>query len=204
MINMLDHLIDQIRQCNHCQAQLPLAAKPILQAASESKVLIAGQAPGRVTHDKGIPFDDASGNRLRDWLGVNRAQFYDPKLFAVVPMGFCFPGTGKSGDIPPLTACAQKWRQPLLATLSKVKLHCVIGKYAIDWHLNQPNIDTGNLKVKTASVTEHVKQWQHYLKQGLIVLPHPSPRNNRWLKQNPWFETEVLPMLKTKIKDIIN
>ncbi len=182
-------LINSIRACERC-ADLPLGPKPILQFSSEAKILIAGQAPGRITHEKGIPFDDASGKRLRDWLGVETQSFYNPNHFAILPMAFCFPGTGKQGDLPPPPICAEQWRQTLLNELVKLQLIIVLGRYAIDWHC--PDL-------KKKSVTSAVAQWRNTWPK-LLVLPHPSPRNNRWLKNNPWFEAELLPELKKHIQ----
>lgn len=189
----MKQLLTEIRQCNLCQAHLPLAAKPILQASTNSKILVVGQAPGLVTHKKGIPFDDKSGDRLRTWLGVTYEQFYDPQLFAIIPMGFCYPGRGTSGDLPPLPLCAETWRAQLLTELKHIKLTIILGRYAIDWHLQS----------KTA-ISELAKQWQELLRRNQLVLPHPSPRNNRWLKQNSWFEAEVIPVLQEKVEAILS
>jgi len=180
--------------CQHCAACLPLPPKPILQIHPDAKILIAGQAPGQKAHEAGRPFDDPSGDRLRQWLGVSKDVFYDAKQIALVPMVFCFPGTVKSGDLPPRKECADLWRAPLLAELKGVELVIVLGSYAQAYHLG--------VKGK-ASVTEQVKHWKEYLAQGKLPLPHPSPRNNRWLKQNPWFEEEVLPALKMSVARII-
>jgi len=185
-------LINEIRACTLCAADLPLVPRPILQGSAKSRILIAGQAPGKVAHEKGIPFDDASGNRFREWLGVDKQAFYDADLFAIVPMGFCFPGTGKSGDHAPLSRCAETWRSNLLKQLRGVQLTLVIGQYAQDWHLN-----------RRGSVTEIVQGWRD-APQGYMPLPHPSPRNNRWLKSNPWFEKELLPQLRTRVKDLLS
>ena len=185
-------LCNQIRQCTLCD--VPLGPKPILQAHSGARLLIAGQAPGSKTHEKGIPFDDASGDRLRQWLGLSREQFYCPEKVAIVPMGFCFPGSGGSGDLPPRPECANTWRNDLLQTLNNIELTVIIGRYAIDWHLPQ---HTGS------TVTSVVKEWRQQL-PSTIVLPHPSPRNNRWLKQNPWFEEQVIPALKRRTLEVIS
>ena len=182
----MQKLLSQIRQCTLCEP------KPILQASSQSKILIVGQAPGIKTHDKSIPFDDLSGNRLRSWLGVNREQFYHPDNFAIIPMGFCYPGRGKSGDLPPIPLCSQTWREQLLVQLTKVELTIILGKYAINWHLNS-----------TTPITELAQQWQNLLPSKHIVLPHPSPRNNRWLKRNDWFERDVIPTLQLAVGDIL-
>ncbi len=184
-------LADTIRTCTICDG-LPLGPKPIFQFSKSSKILIAGQAPGRITHHKGIPFDDPSGNRLRNWLGVTPQQFYNPDLFAIVPMGFCFPGTGKSGDLPPRTACAAAWREKILVSLMEIELTLVVGAYALDYHL-------GELQKRT--LTETVANWREYWPQ-ILPLPHPSPRNGFWLKKNPWFETDILPALRSKVRDL--
>jgi uracil-DNA glycosylase len=152
-------------------------------------VLIVGQAPGRITHRKGVPFDDPSGDRLREWLGVSRDTFYDASKIAIVPMGFCFPGTGKNGDLPPRTECAGTWRDKVMQTLVSVEFSIVIGRFAIDWHLP---------RYAKHSVTQAVQSWQDVWPKQ-IVLPHPSPRNNRWLKSNPWFSTELIPRLQERV-----
>ncbi|WP_108946103.1 uracil-DNA glycosylase family protein [Shewanella halifaxensis] len=189
-------LQENIAQCQLCAADLPLGAKPIVQLSPSAKILIAGQAPGRKTHDKGRPFDDASGKRLRSWLGVTEAQFYNPQLFAILPMGFCFPGSyskadKQSGDKPPRKECAVKWRQDVLAQLKHVELTILVGKYAIEWHLQQK-----------MSVTQSVANWQS-LWPHTLVMPHPSPRNNIWLKQHPEFEAEIIPVLKQRVASLV-
>jgi len=185
-------LINSVKSCTLCE-DLPLGPKPILQADPESKILIVGQAPGRITHKKGIPFDDPSGVRLRQWMGISDEVFYDSKKIAILPMGFCFPGTGKSGDLPPRPECAKTWRHPLLDSLRQVELTLIIGQYAIDWHINDG---------EKITLTERVLRWQSYMPSRLIM-PHPSPRNNRWLKRNPWFESDMLPVLQKRIGDIL-
>ncbi|ATW03683.1 uracil-DNA glycosylase family protein [Sphingorhabdus sp. YGSMI21] len=185
-------LLDEIRACTIC-AGLPLGPKPLVQADSSARILLVGQAPGSKTHEKGRPFDDVSGKRLRDWLGVTEAQFYDPRLFAIVPMGFCFPGTGKGGDMPPRAECAPAWRKPLLEALPNIKLTLVLGQYAMNWHLGER---------KSRTLTETVKRWQEFWPDHL-PLPHPSPRNIRWFKANPWFETDVIPVLQDRVRELI-
>ena len=185
-------LIQQVRDCKLC-TQLPLGPKPIFQFHPEARILIAGQAPGRVTHHKGIPFDDASGDRLRGWLGVDKDTFYSPQKLAILPMAMCYPGTGRSGDIAPPEICAETWRQTLLARLTKVKLTLIVGQYAMNWHLG---------KVPQKTLTETVENWREYWPE-VLPLPHPSPRNNRWLKQNPWFEDDVLPELRDRVKALL-
>lgn len=171
---------------------MPLGPNPVLQCSNEAIILIAGQAPGKKVHASGIPFDDASGDRLRDWLGITRDIFYDASRFAILPMGFCYPGTGKSGDLPPRPECAEKWRETLLARMPRIELTLLLGRYAQDYHF-----DAGK-----RSLTELVTAWRDYW-PTYLPLPHPSPRNNRWLKQNPWFEAEILPELKTRVNQLL-
>jgi len=185
-------LLAEVRSCRICTG-LPLGPKPLLQAGVGSKILIAGQAPGRKTHEKGRPFDDASGKRLRKWLGVTEEQFYDPDIFAIIPMGFCFPGTGKGGDLPPRPECAPEWRGLLLDELPNIQLTLVLGQYALDWHL-------GAAKSKT--LTDTVLRWQEFW-PGVLPLPHPSPRNIRWFKANPWFESDVVPVLRERVRGLV-
>ena len=165
-----------------------------MQADKKASILIVGQAPGRKVHETGIPFNDPSGDRLRDWMGIDKAIFYDARQIALLPMGFCYPGTGKSGDLPPRPECAEAWREKLLAGLPKVQLTLVIGQYAHKYHL-------GERQSKT--LTETVKAWREFSPEGLLPLPHPSPRNNIWLKKNEWFEKDVLPALKAQVKKLI-
>lgn len=188
----LDDLLTDVRACAICPG-LPLGPSPLLQASENSKILIAGQAPGSKTHAKGRPFDDPSGKRLRKWLGVTEDEFYDPDLFAIIPMGFCFPGTGKGGDLPPRPECAPKWRQPLLDRLPKLELTLILGQYAMDWHLGD---------AKSRTLTQTVERWQEFW-PDILPLPHPSPRNIRWFKANPWFEEDVVPILQTRISKLL-
>jgi len=189
----LAHLLSEIRACTICAQHLPLGPRPVVQLSAKAKVLIAGQAPGKKVHATGIPFDDPSGNRLRDWMGISRETFYDATEISILPMGFCYPGTGKSGDLPPRPECAAQWRESLLAHMKQVELTLVMGQYAQQYHFES----------KARTLTELVKSWQDYW-PAMIPLPHPSPRNNRWLKANPWFETELLPELKTRIKQVLH
>jgi uracil-DNA glycosylase len=154
--------------------------------------LIAGQAPGSKVHACGVPFQDASGDRLRDWMGITEATFYDATQVAILPMGFCYPGTGKSGDIAPRPECAATWRVKLMAMLVNVKLTLVIGQYAQAWHLGAHRKPT---------LTETVQAWRDHWPVSL-PLPHPSPRNNIWLKRNAWFEAEVLPQLRRRVREL--
>jgi uracil-DNA glycosylase len=194
MTRKLKHLLREISDCRLCEDHLPLGPKPVLQANSQAKILIAGQAPGRKVHETGIPFNDASGDRLRDWMGIDKSIFYDGSKIAILPMGFCYPGTGKSGDLPPRPECAEAWREQLLKTLPKIELILVIGQYAHKYHL-------GNKQKK--NLTETVKSWREYWKKGLLPLPHPSPRNNIWLHKNVWFEKDILPTLKSSVQKLI-
>jgi uracil-DNA glycosylase len=155
--------------------------------------LVVGQAPSRKVHDSGVPFDDASGERLRAWMGVTREQFYDPSLIGILPMGFCYPGTGKSGDLAPRKECAPLWRESLLAAMPNVELTLVIGQYAMDWHMPAQ---------KHQSLTQTVMNWRDY-PASVLPLPHPSPRNNIWLKANPWFEVEVVRYLQAQIRQLL-
>lgn len=186
-------LTSQMRACALCK-DLPLGPAPLFQLGAGARILIAGQAPGRLTHAAGAPFKDASGDRLRAWMGLDAAQFYDPERVAILPMGLCYPGAGKGGDLPPRVECAPAWRDAALAQLNQLELTLVIGRYAIDWHL--PDL-------KGASVTDAVAQWKDHLPRTL-VLPHPSPRNNRWLRRNPWFAAEVLPAVRARIAQLIH
>ena len=178
-------LLTQVRACTLCAEHLPHGVRPVLQIHPLARILIAGQAPGRKVHDSGIPFDDASGDRLREWMGISRAIFYDPKKIAILPMGFCYPGTGKSGDLPPRPECAPAWREQLLKHLSRLDVTLVVGQYAQAYHLG------GEHK----SLTETVAAWRTYWPK-IVPLPHPSPRNNIWLSKNAWFEKELVPKLR--------
>lgn len=197
----LTNLITQVSACQLCQKELPLPAKPIIQLSSESKILIVGQAPGIRAHDNARAFSDPSGERLRSWLAVSDEQFYDPKLFAILPMGFCFPGTiitngKKSGDKPPLKRCAATWREALLSQLPQVELTIILGQYAIDYHLGK------SAEGKKLTVTQAISQWQDYWPE-YMVLPHPSPRNNLFLKKHPECEANLLPALKARIATLM-
>jgi len=188
----LDALLARARACSICEG-LPLGPAPLLQAGANARILIASQAPGSKTHVKGRPFDDASGKRLRHWLGVSEEQFYNPELFAILPMGFCYPGTSASGDLPPRPECAPAWREPLLQAMPRIELTLVLGQYALDWHL-------GTRKSRT--LTDTVKRWQEFW-PDLLPLPHPSPRNIRWFMANPWFEAEVIPVLQDRVRGLL-
>ncbi len=187
---LFERLMQDIRACDVCQAHLPLGPRPTVQASPEARLLIIGQAPGRRVHESGVPWDDPSGRRLRDWLGMDEAAFYDGAKVALVPMGFCYPGTGKSGDLPPRPECTPRWHEPLLDALPQVELTLLLSQYAIGQYL-------GTRCKKT--LTETVRSWEEYAPR-YIPLPHPSPRNNRWLRKNPWFEEDVLPYLRQRIE----
>jgi len=193
MTRKLKSLLKEISECRLCEDHLPLGPRPVVQADSQAKILIAGQAPGRKVHETGIPFNDASGDRLRDWIGIDKSIFYDGSKIALLPMGFCYPGTGKSGDLPPRPECAEAWREQLLSNLPNIELTLLVGQYGQKYHL-------GTSRKK--NLTETVKSWKEYWKKGLLPLPHPSPRNNRWLRNNAWFEKDILPALKSRVRKL--
>jgi uracil-DNA glycosylase len=185
-------LVDAVRSCDLCATHLPHGANPVIQIDPQARILIASQAPGRKVHETGVPFNDASGERLRDWMGVTRATFYDACRIAILPMGFCYPGTGKSGDLAPRPECAVHWRQALLEQLTEVRLTLVIGQYALAYHLPQ----------RPATLTDTVRAWRDYF-PAVLPLPHPSPRNNIWLRRNAWFEEEVVPSLRQRVQQVL-
>lgn len=188
----LDALLREIRACTLCAEHLPLGPRPVVRASSSARILIVGQAPGRRVHETGIPFNDPSGERLREWMGVSRDEFYDERKIALAPMGFCFPGTGKGGDLPPRPECAAAWREPLLRQLRRVELTLVIGRYAHDYHLDAAG----------RAVTDTVRAWREFAPR-VLPLPHPSPRNNLWLRRNPWFELELVPHLRKQVRSVL-
>lgn len=188
----LASLLTEARACTVCAAQLPHGPRPVLQAHSAARILIVGQAPGRKVHDSGIPFNDASGERLRAWLGISREVFYDARQIALIPMGFCFPGSGRSGDLPPRPECAPRWHAPLLSQLKNLQLTLAVGQYAQAHYLPGDG----------ASLTAAVQAWRDSWPRRL-ALPHPSPRNNLWLKRNPWFERELLPVLRPRVAEVL-
>ncbi|MCL4110533.1 UNVERIFIED_CONTAM: hypothetical protein GTU68_060023 [Idotea baltica] len=188
----LPQLLTDIRHCCECEADLPHGPRPIVAASQGSRILILGQAPGRKVHQTGIPWDDPSGSRLREWMGISKEDFYDESKVALVPMGFCFPGTGKGGDLPPRPECSKLWHEELLGHLENVKLALVIGQYAQKYKLGAKHKRT---------LTDNVKAWRDFTPTSL-PLPHPSPRNNRWLAKNPWFEEAVIPYLKRRVKTL--
>jgi uracil-DNA glycosylase len=185
--------VQEVRQCRLCEAHLPLGPNPVFQIHQDARVLIAGQAPGVKVHDSGIAFNDASGERLRSWMGLDNATFYDANQIAILPMAFCYPGRGKSGDLPPRPECAPAWREQLLEALPNLKLTLVIGKYAQAWHLPD---------AKYSTLTSLVQNWR-LCSPNIIPLPHPSPRNNIWLKKNPWFEEKLVPQLAKRVQSAL-
>ena len=196
MTEPLPALLRRIRACTICAPHLPLGPRPVLQAGHGAHILLASQAPGIKVHQSGVPFDDASGRRLRQWLGMSEDIFYDREKVAIVPMGFCYPGRAAqgSGDAPPRPECAPLWRKRVMAQLPNIELTVVIGVYALAWHLPE---------AKKLGVTEAVRQWQRWWPH-MLPLPHPSPRNRLWLARNPWFEAEVLPELRQRVADALD
>jgi uracil-DNA glycosylase len=190
----LSDLLPQVRDCRICAPHLPYGPRPVLQAGATARLLIVGQAPGRKVHDTGIPWNDASGDRLRDWLQLPREVFYDASKVAIVPTAFCYPGKGRSGDLPPRPECAPAWHPRLLAAMPDVQLTLLIGRYAQEFYLR----DNGK-----ASLTDTVAAYEEYLPH-MLPLPHPSPRNQSWWKRNPWFERELLPVLRKHIASLWN
>lgn len=185
----MQDLLYNISQCTICEKHLELGPRPVVSAHSESKIVIIGQAPGTKVHASGIPWDDASGKQLRKWLNVSVNDFYDETRFAIVPMGFCYPGKGKTGDLPPRPECAPQWHEALLNKMPKLELVILIGMYAQKYYL---------LKEAKKTLTDTVANYKEYLPK-YFVLPHPSPRNRFWLTKNPWFEEEVIPELQNRI-----
>lgn len=182
---MLEPLLKEIRACRACEPALPLGANPVIQASSSAKLLIIGQAPGTRVHETSIPWNDPSGTRLRDWLQLDKETFYNPDKIAIMPMGLCYPGKEKSGDLPPRKECAPLWHQRVLEQLPNIGMTLLIGQYAHNYYLSD----------KPKTLTETVQQWQRWAPR-YIPLPHPSPRNTLWLRKNPWFEAEVVPYIR--------
>ncbi|MGH1335730.1 MAG: uracil-DNA glycosylase family protein [Aureispira sp.] len=187
----MKQLLQDIQKCTVCLPYLINGVNPVVSASPKSKYIIIGQAPGSVVHRTGIPWDDKSGERLRQWLGVNEDTFYDADVFALLPMGFCYPGKGKSGDLAPRKECAPLWHDNVLSQIKEPKLILLIGSYAQKYYLG---------KQQKSTLTETVKNYHSYLPK-YFPLPHPSPRNNIWLKKNQWFEEEVVPFLQQEIKN---
>jgi uracil-DNA glycosylase len=181
-------LLQEVRACSACAPDLPQGPRPVLQAHPHARLLLVGQAPGRKVHASGVPFDDASGQRLRAWLGLPADTFYDPQQVAILPMGFCYPGSGAHGDLPPRPRCAALWRNRLLQGLPNIRLTVLLGQYAWRHHLPSPG----------KRLTDAVIDWPLHA-PALFVLPHPSPRNQAWFRRHPWFESEVVPALQEAV-----
>ena len=193
MTQALRQILKEIRSCTVCESELPHAPRPVLVADARAVILIAGQAPGRKVHETGIPWNDPSGDRLRGWLGLTRSEFYDRSKIAIIPMGFCFPGTGPSGDYPPRPECRRTWHERLLPLLRNIKLRIIVGSYAQNFHLPQQGNPT---------LTQTVAAWRQFT-PDYFPLPHPSPRNQLWLRRNPWFERDVLPQLRATVQQVL-
>ena len=192
-MNDLDALLTEIRACRLCEAALPLGPRPVLQVGHGARVLIVSQAPGTRVHESGVPFNDASGIRLRHWMGVDRTTFYDTASVAIMPMGFCYPGRGVSGDLPPRKECSATWHPKLMPHLRGVGLTLLVGHYAQAWFLGER---------RQRTLTDTVRAWRDYA-PAYFPMPHPSPRNQLWLRANPWFEEEVVPELRARIAAIL-
>ena len=186
----MNDLLTQIRACRICEAHLSLGPRPVLQASATSRLLVVSQAPGRKVHESGVPFNDVSGERLREWMGIDKPNFYDASRVAIVPMGFCFPGSAKGGDLPPRPECAPTWHPRLLPLLTHVQLTLAIGQYAQSGLLHLP---------RGTKLTDTVRDWRKHLAHGVLPLPHPSPRNRPWVMHNLWFESELLPVLRERV-----
>lgn len=189
-----EDLLQQIKACTACAEYLPLGPRPVVSVGPHSKILVIGQAPGTKVHASGIPWDDASGKNLRKWLGVSNEQFYDTNLFGIVPMGFCYPGKGKSGDLPPRPECAPLWHSQIFDHLKEVKLTLLIGQYAQAYYLG---------KNRKGTLTETVQSFKAYSPK-FLPLVHPSPRNGIWMRKNQWFENEVVPYLQEQVQKILS
>lgn len=192
----LQSLVPKIRDCTLCAHELDRPPNPILQVSETARILIAGQAPGNLADKLGQPFKDPSGKRLRSWMGISEETFYNAEHVAIVPMGFCFPGyDAKGGDKPPIKRCAATWRSALLAQLPNTELTLLIGRYALNWHMPE---------TRRSSLTDVVKNWPKHLKSGALPLPHPSWRNNRWIRRNDWFERDLIPQLQERIRSLLH
>ncbi|MDD9890597.1 MAG: uracil-DNA glycosylase family protein [Gammaproteobacteria bacterium] len=187
----LTSLLTEIRSCQLCKDSIP-EPRPVLRASASAKILVIGQAPGTKVHASGIPWDDASGKRLRAWMGIDDEAFYDESRIAIVPMGLCYPGKGKSGDLPPRPECAPAWHRAVFSFLPNIQCTLLIGQYAQNYYLES----------KHKSLTDRVRDWKKFAADR-FVLPHPSPRNQLWLRKNPWFEAETVPALQQAIKAIL-
>ena len=186
-------LLARVRACHLCDIHLPLGCRPVLQASPRARLLIVSQAPGRRVHETGIPFNDPSGDRLRDWLGIDKTTFYDAEHIAIVPMGFCYPGRGADGDLPPRPECAPLWLPRLLPRLPRIELTLLVGQYAQRRFLG---------RLRKPSLAETTAAWRDYAPR-FMPLPHPSPRNQPWLARHRWFERDVLPALRARIGELV-
>jgi uracil-DNA glycosylase len=185
-------LVEEVQACRHCAAQLPHEPRPVIRVGASARLLIIGQAPGTKVHASGVPWDDASGDRLRDWMGLDKERFYDTRDIAIVPMGLCYPGKGKSGDLPPRPECAPLWHQRVLEQLPAVELILLVGSYAQQYYLHDDH----------RTLTERVQHWRDFAPRYLPLV-HPSPRNRLWLARNPWFEAELVPVLRARVRQIL-
>ena len=189
----LGALLAEIRACRFCEASLPFGPRPVVRAATGARLLIVGQAPGRKVHESGIPWNDPSGDLLRAWLGIGREGFYDESLIAIVPAGFCYPGKGAGGDLPPRPECAPLWHPRVRALMPDIRLTLLIGQYAHAYYLGDR---------RKATLAETVRARSEYA-PGFLPLPHPSPRNRRWLRNNDWFDREVVPELRARVREAL-
>ena len=196
-LTKLDKLLTDVRACRVCETHLPLGPKPVLRAKRSAKILVIGQAPGTKVHESGIPWNDASGKRLREWMSVGEDIFYDQKKVAIIPMGFCYPGKGTSGDLPPREECAPLWHKMLFGLLPNIKVTLLIGQYAQKYYLGDSQLSS------YSTVTDTVKNWKNFAPK-YFPLPHPSPRNTLWLKKNSWFEQKTIPQLRRKVRVVLN
>ena len=190
----MDILLKHIRACTHCAPHLPRAPRPVMNAARNSLIIITGQAPGSRVHEAGVMWSDASGERLLDWLGVESSVLHNPRAFAHLPMGFCYPGKAASGDAPPRPECAPLWHDRVLNNIDAPRLHLLIGRYAQKYYLDKNDL---------GSLTANVRQYRKFLPR-FFPLPHPSPRNTAWFHRHPWFLNDVVPALQEQVQDILN
>lgn len=188
----LETLLANVRACHLCEKNLPLGPNPVLSVSASARIMIIGQAPGTRVHATSIPWNDPSGDRLRDWLGIDRDTFYDNSRIAIMPMGFCYPGKGKSGDLPPRPECAPQWHQAILDRLPAIELTLLVGSYAQQYYLDR----------RHKTLTERVTAWQDYL-PAFMPLVHPSPRNTYWLQKNPWFQSALVPALRRRVRALL-
>ena len=189
----LDRLFAEVRACTVCAPHLPLGPRPVVRGHASARLLITSQAPGTRVHETGLSFNDRSGDRLREWLGIDRETFYDESRIAIIPMGFCYPGRGTGGDLPPRRECAPLWHDRIIERLPRVELILLVGSYAISYYLGA---------AAKGTMTETVAAWRNYLPRYL-PLPHPSWRTTAWERRNPWFEAELLPELRRRMAALL-